>query len=116
MPIHSALTIKYALKELETTNQLTLLKKNIERFKKTLKTYNLKHKFIESDSAIQSCIIGDPIKTKAIATNIQKENFDVKAILFPTVPLGTERIRFCIHSYNSTSQIEAILDVFSQCI
>jgi len=26
MPIHSALTIKYALKELETTNQLTLLK------------------------------------------------------------------------------------------
>ena len=116
MPTHSALTIKYALKELETTNQLTLLKKNIERFKKTLKTYNLKHKFIESDSAIQSCIIGDPIKTKAIATNIQKENFDVKAILFPTVPLGTERIRFCIHSYNSTSQIEAILDVFSQCI
>ena len=81
-----------------------------------IKIHNLQNKFIESESAIQSCIIGDPLKAKDIASKIRKENYDVKAILFPTVALGTERIRFCIHSYNSTSEIEGILHIFSNLI
>ena len=116
MPIHAALTMKFALNELETTDQLTRLKRNISVFKNALQTHNLQNRFIESDSAIQSCIIGDPIKTKAIADTIQKEGYDVKAILVPTVALGTERIRFCIHSYNSVSEIEDILYKFSTLI
>ena len=116
MPIHTALTMKFALKELSNTDQLTILKRNISTFKNALKTHNLQNRFIQSDSAIQSCIIGDPLKSKHIATKIRNENYDVKAILFPTVALGTERIRFCIHSYNSRSEIEGILLLFSNLI
>ena len=116
MPIHAALTIKFALNELETTDQLMKLKRNISTFKYGIKTHNLQNRFIESDSAIQCCIIGDPLKTKDIASKIRKENYDVKAILFPTVALGTERIRFCIHSYNSESQINEIIHLFSKLI
>ncbi|AOR29322.1 8-amino-7-oxononanoate synthase [Formosa sp. Hel1_33_131] len=116
MPIHAALTIKFALNELEITDQLTKLKRNIRTFMNGIKIHNLQNKFIESESAIQSCIIGDPLKAKDIASKIRKENYDVKAILFPTVALGTERIRFCIHSYNSTSEIEGILHIFSNLI
>lgn len=114
MSIHAALTIKFAIKELETTDQITKLKKNISTFKNGIKSYNLQNKFIDSDSAIQSCIIGEPLKAKDIASKIRNENYDVKAILFPTVTLGTERIRFCIHSYNSTSQIKRILYLISK--
>ena len=116
MSIHAALTIKFAVKELETTDQLTALKRNISAFKNSIEIHNLQNRFIESDSAIQSCIIGDPLKVKDMAAKIRNENYDVKAILFPTVALGTERIRFCIHSYNSAHEIERILHVFSKLI
>lgn len=113
MPIQAVLTLKFAVKALEQTDQLKALKHNITVFKNEIKAYHLEHLFIESDSAIQSCVIGDPIKTKQIATQIQNKNYDVKAILFPTVALGTERIRCCIHSYNSTAEIEGLLHLFS---
>ena len=113
MPTHAALTIKFAIKELETTDQLRALRKNINVFRNGIKVHNLDHKFIDSKSAIQSCIIGDVVKAKQIAAQIQKENYDVKAILFPTVALGTERIRCCIHSYNSIAEIEGLLHLFN---
>ena len=114
MSIHNVLTMKYALRELENTNELTKLKRNINIFRDTIKKYNLQTNFIESESAIQSCIIGNPIRAKEIAAKIQKENYDVKAILFPTVPLGTERIRFCVHSYNTSTQIKDLLNLFRE--
>ena len=113
MPIQAVLTLKFAIKELETTDQLKRLRKNISVFRERIKAHNLDHKFIESESAIQSCIIGDVVKAKQIAAQIQKENYDVKAILFPTVALGTERIRCCIHSYNSIAEIEGLLHLFN---
>jgi 8-amino-7-oxononanoate synthase len=40
----------------------------------------------------------------------------VKAILSPTVPEGQERLRICLHSYNSEEEIEALLESVSQLI
>ena len=48
-------------------------------------------------------------KVKAIAGQLQEKGFDVKAILSPTVPEGQERLRFCLHSYNSTQEISAVM-------
>ena len=109
MPIHNALTIFFAFKELEETNQISELQANIRTFKKEIVKNGLAEKFINSNSSIQGCIIGDPTKVKELAANFKTNNFDVKAILSPTVPKGTERLRFCIHSYNSFSQIESVL-------
>lgn len=113
MPLHNVLTIKYAFIELLKTEELLRLRNNISIFKKEIKSNNLDEIFISSDSAIQSCIIGNITKVKEIAHNFRRENFDVKAILSPTVPVGTERLRFCIHSYNSTVQIKEVLKLFS---
>lgn len=65
--------------------------------------------FIKSHSAIHSCIISGNTKVKKIATALQEKGFDVKAILSPTVPEGQERLRFCLHSYNSEEEIRAVL-------
>ncbi|HOD11073.1 MAG TPA: 8-amino-7-oxononanoate synthase, partial [Flavobacterium sp.] len=40
---------------------------------------------------------------------LQEKGFDVKPILSPTVPEGQERLRFCLHSYNSSNQISEVL-------
>ncbi|MDP2158933.1 MAG: pyridoxal phosphate-dependent aminotransferase family protein [Flavobacterium sp.] len=50
-------------------------------------------------------------RAKEVAQIIQQNGFDVKAILSPTVPEGKERIRICIHSYNSQDEIVALVKV-----
>ena len=65
--------------------------------------------FIKSDSAIQSCIISGNIRVKTISVALQENGFDVKPILSPTVPQGKERLRFCLHSYNSRAEIREVL-------
>jgi 8-amino-7-oxononanoate synthase len=40
----------------------------------------------------------------------------VKAILSPTVPEGQERLRFCLHSYNTEQEMKSVLDELSTLI
>jgi 8-amino-7-oxononanoate synthase len=74
---------------------------------------SLKPMFVYSKSAIQCAIIPGNEKVKAIATQLQENGFDVKAILSPTVPEGQERLRFCLHSYNSEKEISDVLKQLS---
>ena len=69
--------------------------------------------FVRSKSAIQCAVIPGNEKVKSIAMQLQKQGFDVKAILSPTVPEGQERLRICLHSYNSESEITELLKAFS---
>jgi 8-amino-7-oxononanoate synthase len=50
---------------------------------------------------------------KAIASQLQEKGFDVKPILSPTVPEGQERLRICLHSYNTEKEISEVLQLLS---
>jgi 8-amino-7-oxononanoate synthase len=65
--------------------------------------------FIKSYSPIQGIMVGDNFKTKALATHLFDNGFFVRPILSPTVPVGKERIRICLHSFNTTEQIDALV-------
>jgi 8-amino-7-oxononanoate synthase len=73
----------------------------------------LKPIFVYSKSAIQCAIIPGNEKVKNIASQIQQKGFDVRPILSPTVPEGQERLRFCLHSYNSEKEISEVLHLLS---
>ena len=113
MSIHNLLTIKYAFEELKITKEREKLKRNISLFKEVIKSKYLEDFFLPSDSAIQSCVIPNSKNVRAIAVQINANGYDVKAILSPTVPSGKERLRFCIHSYNSEAQIQQVLNLLS---
>lgn len=111
---HSAATILVGYRHLEKDkNALKSLKENIIFFNQVKKMINLSPLFIRSKSAIQSVIIPGNEKVKDIANALQKEGFDVKAILSPTVPERQERLRFCLHSYNTKEQITQLLTLLS---
>ena len=76
----------------------------------------MKPLFVRSKSAIQSAIIPGNATVKAIAKQLQDKGFDVKPILSPTVPAGQERLRFCLHSYNTEAQISEVLYALSSCL
>ncbi|PHS02612.1 MAG: 8-amino-7-oxononanoate synthase [Leeuwenhoekiella sp.] len=118
LPPHSVATIlaayQHAAREVEKPNSaLKNLRENIQCFQEEIKKQNLQAYFITSDSAIQSAIIAGNNRVKAISRKLKEEGFDVKAILSPTVPLGQERLRFCLHSYNSQSEIQTVLELLA---
>ena len=92
-------------------SQVKKLKNNIQHFNQQLATNNQQLNFIESNSAIHCCIISGNEKVKGIAQKLQENGFDVKPILSPTVPEGEERLRICLHSYNSRQEIEQVLNL-----
>lgn len=59
-----------------------------------------------SDSAIKSIVIGGNERTKTISLGLKEQGFDIRAILSPTVAAGTERLRICLHSFNTEEEIK----------
>ena len=111
---HSVATILIAYQHLKTEKvAMQNLKQNIQFFNQEKTQRGLKALFVYSKSAIQCAIIPGNEKVKSIAANLQKKGFDVKAILSPTVPEGQERLRFCLHSYNSEEEISNVLQLLS---
>ena len=49
------------------------------------------------------------IQVKKISEALKNMGFDVKPILSPTVPDGQERLRICVHSFNTEDQIEKLV-------
>jgi 8-amino-7-oxononanoate synthase len=109
LPPHSLATILLSYQEIMHSNKQRDLLDNISFFKKKREELSLKEQFIESDSSIHCCMIQGNKQVKAIAKNLQNQGFDVKPILSPTVPTGQERIRFCLHAYNTYEEITDVL-------
>jgi 8-amino-7-oxononanoate synthase len=114
---HSVVTILIAYQHLEIEkNAIKQLKNNIQYFNQQKIQLGLKPLFVYSKSAIQCAIISGNEKVKSIATQLQHNGFDVKAILSPTVPEGQERLRFCIHSYNTEKEIKDVLNLLASIV
>jgi 8-amino-7-oxononanoate synthase len=90
-------------------NQLFKLNKIIKYFKYKLSMLNNSLK-VCGDGPIFGLLIGDNLKCRNTATYLQSKGFDVRAILSPTVPTSTERIRIIIHSFNTVNQIDRFFD------
>lgn len=82
--------------------QLNILSK-IELFNKECPDFT-------SPSAIKSILIGGNSETKRAAELLQGKGFDVRPILSPTVKEGTERLRICLHSFNTEEEIVLLCD------
>ena len=114
LPPHSVATILVAYRQLEKEKTtIQNLRDNIVFFNQEKQLLGLKPIFVRSKSAIQSAIIPGNEKVKAIAKQLQENGFDVKAILAPTVPEGQERLRFCIHSYNTEEEMAQVLQLLA---
>ena len=113
MPLFGVLTIKYAILALAEASERELLHQNISFFRERITALKMDDVFIKSTSPIQSSVFDSPKRVKELSVKLRDHNFDAKSILSPTVPLGKERIRFCIHSYNTSAEIQEVLFLLS---
>lgn len=111
---HSLATIKMAYTELGETKNAEILGQNIKHFKTEIQRLNLNTIFIESYSAIQCCVVSGNKNVKHLSKQLSTNGFDVRPILSPTVPAGQERLRFCLHSYNTKTEITDVLELLGK--
>jgi len=99
-PFHQLACIKASCSFLQSSGeQIVVLRHNIDLFKQTLKiSAESSYSLIYSDSSIQCILLKSNQKAIETATHLQNSGFDIRAIMSPTVPQGSERIRICIHS------------------
>ena len=69
-----------------------------------------------SESPIQCLIISGNEQARQVADRAQEAGFDVRAILSPTVLAGQERLRLCLHAYNTHGEIDALLGVLQSAL
>lgn len=112
--VASILTFYKMLEEMETSHMVEnvrRLKKSINIFRSHIPRTEMDAYFISSVSAIQCAVIPGVNKVKLLSQKLAQHGYDVKPILSPTVPEGAERLRFCIHSYNTKEQLHQALEI-----
>jgi len=55
-----------------------------------------------------------PEQVRQLAAAVQAAGFDGRAIVAPTVPAGTERLRLIVHAFNTEEQIESLAEVLAR--
>jgi 8-amino-7-oxononanoate synthase len=65
------------------------------------------------DGPIFGLQISDPIRTRSVAKILNEHGFDIRPIVYPTVARGSERLRICLHSYNTESEIDLLSEVLN---
>jgi len=64
---------------------------------------------LDSRSQIQGVVVGDNHRAKALSNHLLQKGIYAKAILSPTVPKGSERLRICLHTFNTEEEINLLI-------
>lgn len=71
----------------------------------------LQEKLLPSRTPIQVLVVPGNDACRAAAASLQAAGLAVKAILHPTVAHGAERLRICLHAFNSEAEIDRLFAV-----
>jgi 8-amino-7-oxononanoate synthase len=110
MPEHSLLAIKAAYQLLVKTNEIDKLKNSISYFNS--KT-NKDHSFIKSISSLHCKVVAGNKQVQELEEKLYQSNLFVKSIKSPTVKEGQERIRICLHSFNTKEETDLLVSLLS---
>jgi 8-amino-7-oxononanoate synthase len=110
LPIHSLVAIKCAFEYLKNKPELARqLSGKIMDFKNNLPSEIINSgAYVESSSPIQVVRVSGNAKVKKAATSLQAKKLDIRPILSPTVKEGEERLRICLHIYNTKIETELL--------
>lgn len=74
----------------------------------------LAYRKLPSATPIQVVIIPGNDQVKAVAGRLQSASLDVRPILYPTVPKGSERLRIVLHAFNTMEEVQTLCKMLSE--
>ncbi len=111
LPIHSIITIDEAFHFIKNHPELrSQLHDKINLFRTEIlnslsDSVNLN---LLRETAIQPIVVNGNERIKQISDDLQHKGYDVRPILAPSVPQGSERLRITLHVYNSDEEIHGL--------
>ena len=72
-------------------------------------------KYKPTHSPIQPLRLGNNQQCQEVASALQQQGCLVRPILSPTVPIGQETLRICLHSFNTQAQLTQLLQALQTC-
>lgn len=110
---HSIASIDCAFKFLNNHSDLQKqLKNKIKLFTSACTESNVQR--LKSESQIQGVVVRGNEKAKQASGFLKDQGFDVRPILSPTVAKGSERLRICLHTYNTDDEIAQLANHLSK--
>ncbi len=106
MPYHSTQTIRRAVEYRKDKDYLwnNLLEK-VHLFKSEIDS---RIKILDSVHPIQGIMFSGVAETLQMANFLKAKGFDISPIGAPTVPEGQERLRICLHTFNTDEEIKML--------
>lgn len=113
LPLHTLIAIQCAYRLLpqadDRRKKLFQLAALFEQHYKSKKGVEL----LAGKGAIKSIIVPGTEQVKLRAEKIQQQGFDIRPIVYPTVAKGAERIRICIHSFNTEQEVIKLAELMN---
>jgi 8-amino-7-oxononanoate synthase len=110
--VHQVASIKMAYQMLNEADELiNALKNNIKLFNQHVRPPV--QPLIPSVSAIHCLPVYGNHNARTVAAQVQNAGLDVRAILSPTVPAGEERLRICLHAFNTAEEMNLLMDTLN---
>jgi len=106
LPPQSLLAVREAYRYLPAAGEIRKkLFANIQKFRSNNSCLTIQS---DNKSPIQAVIMSGNDKAQAASQRLKEKKLAVRAVLSPTVPKGSERLRVCIHAFNSVKDLEAL--------
>lgn len=113
MSLHSVISISEAYHFLAKEGKQLQegLRNNIQLLNQLLEAT---HSKITSESAIHAFLVPGNENVRRVASELQTGGFDLRPIVSPTVKKGAERLRICLHAYNTEAEIKTLCDLLGR--
>ena len=113
LPGHCIAAVEVAYGRLSASvDELSSLHSRIGVFTKSVPDF-LRDQFISSRSPIQSLVVPGNAEVTSLASSVKGKGFDVFPIRNPTVLKGKERLRICLHSFNTDKEIVRLNEILA---
>lgn len=110
LPEHAVAFIKASYKTFPAMNAE---REQLARLILKFQSAPVRYEKLVSSTPIQVLVIPGNEEVKRVAETLQQNGLDVRAILYPTVPKGKERLRIVLHAFNTEQQVESILNLLA---
>ncbi len=115
LPEHSLLAIRQSYARLQNPGfSNEVLHARIAYFRNRIAT--MPERWKDSHSPIQALVLGSNEATRNVAAQLLEDGIRISPVLHPTVPLGEERLRICLHQFNTEAEIDQLLNSIKRCL
>jgi 8-amino-7-oxononanoate synthase len=101
------------LNETLLERQRVKLQKVIDRYKETANQLKI-NGLLNSNTQIQGIIVKGNFAVKSLGEHVNKNGMDARPIVSPTVAVGKERVRICLHSFNTLNEVDHLLKTIKE--